>query len=169
MTDSEGLKEVDNGLLLSTSKSTAKLEGNVDEAALLTSLSSLAETDANDILEKKEHRRAEADSSSSSSSTRSSTQCSDIASQPDEDEEEIFEDASSVLADGTYGSRTDCYTYMCVLTHTHTHTHTHAHAHTLGLYVLDICIYIECQFIYYLTQYIMHTCCKLYGYCGFLH
>ena len=92
-----------------TSKGDVKLrqlEHNIDEVALLTSLSSLAETDAGGILEKKAHTRAEADSSSSSSglssvgSTRSSTQSSDIASQPDEDEEEIFEDASSVLADG---------------------------------------------------------------------
>ena len=111
MSGSEGLKETDNGVLLS-SKSSAKgdikfchLEGNVDEVALLTSLSSLAETDGSDILEKKEHTRAEAESScSSSSSTRSSTQCSDIASQPDEDEEEIFEDASSVLADGMHST-----------------------------------------------------------------
>ena len=96
--------------MLLSSKSTTEgntkfcqLEGNVDEVALLTSLSSLAETDGSDILEKKEHTRAEADSTcSSSSSTRSSTQCSDIASQPDEDEEEIFEDASSVLADGMF-------------------------------------------------------------------
>ena len=40
-----------------------RLEGNVDEVALLTPLSSLVETDAGDILEKKEHERAEADSS----------------------------------------------------------------------------------------------------------
>ena len=57
-------------MLLSSTRPTAKgdtnfcrLEGNVDEVALLTSLSSLVETDAGDILEKKEHARAEADSS----------------------------------------------------------------------------------------------------------
>ena len=40
-----------------------RLEGNVDEVALLTLLSSLVETNAGDSLEKKEHARAEADSS----------------------------------------------------------------------------------------------------------
>ena len=57
-------------MLLSSTRPTAKgdtnfcrLEGNVDEVALLTLLSSLVETDAGDSLEKKEHARAEADSS----------------------------------------------------------------------------------------------------------
>ena len=57
-------------MLLSSTTPTAKgdtnfcrLEVNVDEVALLTSLSSLVETDAGDSLEKKEHARAEADSS----------------------------------------------------------------------------------------------------------
>ena len=57
-------------MLFSSTRPTAKgdtnfcqLEGNVDKVALLTSLSSLVETDAGDSLEKKEHARAEADSS----------------------------------------------------------------------------------------------------------
>ena len=100
MSSSEVLKELDNKVLLSTSKPIAKgdakfcqSEGSVGRDALLTSFSSLTETNTSEILAKKEHERAEADSSSSSSgssSTRSSTQNSDIASQPDEDEEEIL-------------------------------------------------------------------------------
>ena len=111
MSSCEVPKELDNNkVLLSTSKPIVKdgakfcqPEGSVGGDALLTSFSSLTETNNGNILAKKEQERAEADSSSSSSgssSTRSSTQNSDIASQPDEDEEEIFEDASSVLVDG---------------------------------------------------------------------
>jgi len=137
LSSSEVPKELDNKVLLSTSKPIAKgdakfcrPEGSVGGDTLLTSFSSLTETNTSDILAKKEHERAEADSSSSSSgssSTRSSTQNSDIASQPDEDEEEIFEDASSVLADGM-GEIVMCI--YCVDGLAQLHTQTHAYINT---------------------------------------
>ena len=128
----------DNGVLSSASRSTNKgdtelhrLDCNVDKVTLLTSLSSLAETTASDILEKKVHARAEADSSSSScsglssvGSTRSSAHSSDVASQLDEDEEEIFEDASSVLPDGMGqpDKHMDTHKHTCI----HMQLHTYA-------------------------------------------
>ena len=150
----------DNEALSCTSKSTTKgdtkfcgLKCDVDGVALLTSLSSLAETNGSDILEKKQHTRAEADSSSSSSglssvgSTRSSTHSSDIASQLDEDEE-IFEDASSVLPDGTYGASS------CMCTYRHVHMRTYAHVHLQAC----ACIHTHAQ----------HACTHIYT-CAHAH
>ena len=169
MSSSEGQRELDDNEALScTSKSTTAkrdtkfcgLECDVDGVALLTSLSSLAETNGSVILEKKHHARAEADSSSSSSglssvgSTRSSTHSSDIASQLDEDEE-IFEDASSVLPDGMEQvlvcTHIMMYTCAHILTYTRAHIrHTNTHMHTLHVHTLTQ--------VHTHTQTCTHTC-----------
>jgi len=128
-------KEIDNNEALSSSLKSAEAPyPQQDEGAALVSLSSSAETDD---LDKKEQRRAAGgDSSSTSSSglssadsTRCSTRGSDVASQPDDDEEEIFEDANSFPLDGIYVC---VRVYACTCVHTCMHAcvgvHTNAYS-----------------------------------------
>ena len=123
MSVSGGLKEIDNNEALSSSlKSAEATYPQQDEGAALASLSSSVEIDDRDELDKKEQRRAAGgDSSSTSSSglssadsTRCSTRGSDVASQPDDDEEELFEDASSFPLDGMYSVCMGVHMHMYV-------------------------------------------------------
>ena len=126
MSGSGGHKEIDNNEALSSSlKSAEATYPQQDEGVALVSLSSSVENDERDELDKKEQRRAAGGDScstsssglSSADSTRCSTRGSDVASQPDDDEEEIFEDANSFPLDGIVCS-------VCIHTYAHTSAET---------------------------------------------